>query len=126
MAKRWSHIRFLRHMMKRAVIFALFGIMTAFAVAMADMNKGADKMELFGGYKGKVPFPHRMHQENLGDCTICHSIFPQDPGSIDDLKEMGSLEKQQVMKKLCIKCHKEEKMKGNKAGPTVCSKCHIR
>ena len=83
-------------------------------------------MDLPGGTRGKVPFPHLLHQENLGDCNVCHSIFPQVPGSIEGMKEKGKIEKKHVMKKLCIKCHKKERMAGKPYGPTTCAKCHIR
>ncbi len=89
-------------------------------------NHGPEKMTLDGGSRGKVPFGHRVHQEKLDDCSICHSIFPKKPGSIEDLKKKGDLNKKQVMKKLCIKCHKAERMAGNTHGPTTCSKCHVR
>ncbi len=96
------------------------------SIGSDDMNVGAEQMTLEGGKKGNVPFAHRIHQEKLGDCEICHSIFPQESGSIKDLKKKGELDKKQVMKKLCIKCHKAERMAGNPYGPTTCSKCHIR
>jgi len=83
-------------------------------------------MDLSGGTRGKVPFPHQLHQENLGECNICHSIFPQVPGAIECMKEQGKIEEQYVMKKLCIKCHKKERMAGKPHGPTTCAKCHIR
>ncbi len=97
-----------------------------YSMGSDDMNTGAEKIRLDGGSKGKVPFAHRVHQEKLGDCDICHSIFPKEPGSIEDLKKKGDLNKKQVMKKLCIKCHKAERMAGNAHGPTTCSKCHVR
>ncbi len=126
MSTRRSHIRLNKYVMGAAVVFALLVIMTAFAVVTAEMNNGAEKIELFGGLKGKVPFPHRMHQNKLGDCNICHSFFLQATGSIEDLKAKGELEKRQIMEKLCVNCHKEEKRAGNKSGPTACSKCHVR
>lgn len=91
-----------------------------------EQNKGPVNIEIDGGTRGKVPFPHRRHQENLEDCKICHSIFPQKPGSIEDLKAQGKLEKKYVMNKLCTKCHKEMKIAGRKTGPLTCSKCHIK
>ena len=89
-------------------------------------NQGAEKIELDGGKRGKVPFPHRLHQEQLGDCEICHLIFPQEAGAIKNLKEQGKLKKKYVMNKLCTQCHKEKKKAGQQSGPTTCSKCHIK
>jgi hypothetical protein len=91
-----------------------------------DQNKGADSIEIDGGTRGKVPFPHRQHQERIVDCKICHSVFPQKPGSIKELKGQGKLKKKYVMNKLCTKCHKAKKKAGQKSGPTKCSKCHIK
>jgi hypothetical protein len=98
----------------------------AVASSMATQNKGAENIEIPGGKRGNVHFPHRRHQENLSDCQICHSVFPQHPGIIEKLKTEGKLKKKYVMNKLCTKCHKEKKRAGQKAGPTTCSKCHIK
>ncbi|MBT8368485.1 MAG: cytochrome c family protein [Deltaproteobacteria bacterium] len=99
---------------------------SSIAVSLAIENQGAEKIELEGGKRGKVPFPHRQHQKNLGDCQICHSIFPQEPGAIQELKAQGTLKKKYVMNKLCTKCHKEKKKAGQQSGPTTCKKCHIK
>ena len=101
-------------------------LLIVFSIASAGSNNGAEKMDLPGGDRGKVPFPHLRHQENLGDCNICHSIFPQVPGAIEDMKEQGKIKEQYVMKRLCTKCHKKERMAGKPHGPTTCAKCHIR
>ncbi len=106
-------------------IFIVSIIAAAFAVATEE-NKGAATMELFGGYKGKVPFNHQNHQTRLKDCNACHNTFPKTPGVIQDMKSKGKLKKKQVMNKMCIKCHKAEKKAGNKTGPTTCSKCHVK
>ena len=109
-------------LMSTAVVIA--GSSVAFSVV--NQNKGAENIKIDGGKKGKVPFPHRQHQERLVDCKICHAIFPQNPGSIKKLKAQGKLKKKYVMNKLCTKCHKETKKTGRKSGPTRCSKCHIK
>lgn len=89
-------------------------------------NMGADQMKLNGGTQGLVPFPHHLHQQTLGDCMVCHSNFAQEKGSIDKAKAESKLAKKQVMNKLCIQCHRTEKQAGKKAGPTTCSKCHVK
>jgi len=96
------------------------------ALTMADQNKGAANIKINAGKKGKVPFPHRQHQDRLGDCKICHSVFPQKPGSIAELKAAGKLKKKYVMNKLCTKCHKEKKRAGQRSGPTKCTTCHLK
>jgi hypothetical protein len=82
------------------------------AVSPATENQGAENIVLEGSKRGKVHFPHRQHQKNLGDCQICHSIFPQEPGAIRKLKAQGVLKKKYVMNKLCTKCHKKMKKAG--------------
>ena len=93
---------------------------------VGSANNGAEEMLLEGGSRGNVPFPHRTHQEVLGDCNKCHDLFPQETGAITRLKKSGDLKKKQVMNKSCVKCHKSMKKGGGKAGPTTCSKCHVR
>lgn len=106
-------------------IFAMIaGLMTA--SSRATQNKGAETIEINGGKRGNVPFPHRQHQTQLGDCQICHTVFPQKAGAIAELKAEGKLENKYVMNKLCTKCHKEKKNAGQKSGPTTCAKCHIK
>ena len=101
-------------------------LITGFSIALtlADQNKGAANIEINAGKRGDVQFPHRQHQDRLVDCKICHSVFPQKPGSIAELKAEGKLKKKYVMNKLCTKCHKEKKRAGQKSGPTTCTKCH--
>ena len=105
----------------------LFLIAGSIALSSAPAeNKGAAEIKLPGGTRGLVPFPHHRHQDKLGDCEICHSLFPQKAGIIKELKEQGKLKKKYVMNKLCTKCHKEKKSEGLKSGPTECAKCHIK
>jgi hypothetical protein len=92
----------------------------------ATENKGAAEITLPGGTRGLVPFPHHRHQDKLGDCEICHSVFPRKAGIIEALKAQGNLKKKYVMNTLCTKCHKQKKREGIKTGPTTCAKCHIR
>ena len=110
------------------VLFSIFTILAGAMVvdSMATQNKGAANIEIDGGKRGNVPFPHHQHQAQLGDCKICHSVFPQKSGSIKELKAEGTLKKKYVMNKLCTKCHKEKKRAGQKSGPTTCTKCHIK
>ncbi len=107
-----------------SITFILSGVMAA--SSMATQNKGAENIELEGGKRGNVHFPHRQHQAQLKDCKICHTVFPQKAGSIKALKAEGKLKKKYVMNKLCTKCHKAKKRAGQKSGPTKCKKCHIK
>ena len=108
------------------IIFLSFIEIFGCSIGSLNINTGAEKIIIEGGKKGNVPFAHRLHQKQLSDCNICHSYFPQKAGAIKYLKNNGQLKKKQLMKSLCIKCHKTEKNAGNPSGPTTCSKCHIK
>jgi hypothetical protein len=108
------------------IVFALFICMMLVVSAIAVENKGAERIMIAAGSRGVVPFPHHSHQNVLGDCQICHALFPQEPGGIARLKKEGRLVKKQVMNKLCVNCHKLQEKMGNPSGPKTCSKCHIK
>jgi len=111
---------------KTVVILIVFGILFSVAMAVAFQNTGAPNITLEGGKKGNVYFPHHMHQDNIKDCNVCHNLFPQQAGVIQDLKNLEKLKKKQVMNKKCLKCHRAKKKAGEKTGPTSCSKCHLK
>jgi hypothetical protein len=115
-------------MVRGVLLQVAFILVSGAAVALcnSEQNKGAKEIELKAGKRGNVYFPHRSHQERLGDCNICHSVFEQKPGIIEELKAQGKLKKKYVMNKLCTKCHKQKKKAGEKSGPTTCKKCHIK
>jgi hypothetical protein len=90
----------------------------------ASENKGAEIILINGGKMRDIHFPHHRHQNVLGDCNVCHDLFPARAGSITELKEQGKLKKKQVMEDHCIDCHKKRKAAGKKTGPTSCARCH--
>jgi hypothetical protein len=95
-------------------------------LALADgQQRGADDMVLAGGKTGSVPFPHHRHQDAMGDCMACHTLFPQKAGSIEVLKAEGKLRKKAVMNS-CSKCHRNLATAGRPSGPTSCKDCHSR
>lgn len=113
----------------RSVTRMLLGTVLASAVAItavAAQDQGAEKFVLDGGSRGSVSFPHRLHQDNLGDCQACHDAFPMKQGVIVELKAEGKLKKKQVMNSKCVDCHKKYKADGKKFGPVKCGECHTR
>jgi hypothetical protein len=106
------------------VIMAIF-IFTG-AIAVAVQNAGSRDIRLDGGKKGPIDFPHHLHQNAIGDCNACHSVFPQKPGIIKKLKLQKELKSKQVMNKTCLKCHRAQKRAGKKTGPTKCAQCHVK
>ena len=101
----------------------IVGILLGTSAAAVGENKGVENLLLQGGNLGNVPFSHHMHQNALGDCKLCHNLFPQVSGSIDQLKTGGKLKKKAVMDQ-CQTCHKQRETKGEKTGPTKCAGCH--
>lgn len=91
----------------------------------AAIKTGAENITLDAGKKAAVPFPHKRHQAiDSITCNACHDLFPKALGSIADLKADGVLGRKQVMKALCISCHKETAGAGKTSGPTSCRACH--
>lgn len=113
-------------MKAKTVVLLIIAMILIVGVTAAVENKGAERITLAGDKSGKVSFPHHRHQDVLVDCKICHSIFPQKAGIIEELKAQGKLVKKQIMNELCTKCHREKKKAGEKTGPVTCKTCHIK
>ena len=118
--KKWSN------KMRYGLFFLLAGVLLFSSFAVAEQNKGPEKIEIDGGSRGKVPLPHRVHQTTLKDCNACHDVFPQKAGAIASLKAEGKLKNKHVMNKLCIACHRSVKKTGKPSGPVRCADCHIK
>ena len=110
---------------KIVVLWVVFVLVYGGVIFAGIEKKGPEQITLDGGQKGVVGFPHRQHQTTLGDCNICHNIFPQKLGVIQELKNQGKLAKKQVMDH-CRGCHRNRVKQGQKAGPTSCQKCHSK
>jgi c(7)-type cytochrome triheme protein len=108
---------------KQLFVLVVLILVGGFCLSVQAQNKGAAKMVINGGKSGNVPFSHHLHQEKLPECTVCHDLFPQKPGIIDELKANGTMKKKTVMKN-CQKCHRKTKKAGMKSGPVGCKKCH--
>lgn len=107
------------------LVLLLVVLMVAVSVAGVDaMDQGAAEMTMGGGERGEVWFPHQQHQKTLGDCNLCHDLFPQVSGSIEKQKVEGVLKQKQVMNKKCIACHRKMKKAGQASGPVSCKNCH--
>ncbi len=111
----------MRNTLQIVVGLSILFIFTAITVAA---NRGPGTIDIYGGSKGKVPFPHAQHQDRLKDCNVCHKVFPQEKEAIKKMKAKGTLKPKKVMNLQCIKCHKAEKKAGNPYGPVKCSTCH--
>jgi hypothetical protein len=113
--------------MKAKVIFiAAMSILFIFSSAFSEQNLGSESIILEGGDSGAVPFPHKLHQDSLKDCSICHELFDQEIGSIEKLKLENKLKAKQVMNTQCLKCHRDTKKAGNASGPVSCATCHSK
>lgn len=112
-------------MRKAAFAFVAVLVIGFFSVVNSEDHTGMSDLKVGAGGKGKVDFPHAKHQETLKDCSICHTLFPQKIGAIEELVKQEKLKKKQVMNQ-CRGCHKDMKKAGKPTGPTSCSKCHPR
>jgi cytochrome c-type protein NrfB len=113
--------------MRRAfLLFISTAMVWTAGLSLAQINTGAKELVIPCGNQGDVKFPHQQHQEALKDCMLCHDLFPQKAGSIQEMKQQGTLAQKQVMNKLCVKCHKAKKDAGEKSGPVTCSQCHAK
>ena len=111
--------------MPKFVIYSAIGFIMTTVLAIAGPT-GPDQMKLHGGDRGDVPFNHKLHQDNLKDCNVCHMLFPQKSNAIQEMIEQGDLKSKKVMNTLCTACHREKKKAGMATGPVTCSKCHIK
>lgn len=112
-------------MSRKLVILLMLGFsIFSFSIAVGE-NKGAERIVLKGGKLGDVAISHHLHQNAIGDCNICHTLFPQVAGSIEKLKAEGKLKKREAMDR-CVECHKQVATTGGKALPIKCGECHKR
>ncbi|MBU3947656.1 MAG: cytochrome c family protein [Proteobacteria bacterium] len=102
------------------LLLTVIGLNTAYC---ADEKVIKEFVEISGGEKGNITFPHEKHQKTLKDCMICHNLFPKKTGVIAEMITDGKLQKKQVMNH-CLACHREMKKTGEKTGPTSCFQCH--
>ncbi len=110
-------------MKRKLIIFLLPGFFFFLCATAGGQDKGPENVVIQGGKLGSVPLSHHLHQNVIGDCGICHTLFPQAAGSIEKLKAEGKLKKREVMNR-CVECHKKGATTGSKAAPTKCSECH--
>ena len=110
----------------KAILLGSACLMLLAGSIAAGQMKGAERLILYGGSTGDVPFPHQTHQTVIGDCQVCHDIFPQAAGAIEQLKAEKKLKRKQVMNKHCIDCHRAMKKEGAVTGPTTCKACHVK
>ncbi len=110
--------------LKGTLLIILFALLFSSLAVFAGENRGDEMLTLEGGKQGSVAFPHYQHQDNLKDCQICHGVFPQKKGAIEEMKVQGKLKSKAVMNKQCVKCHRSEKKAGNPSGPLTCTTCH--
>lgn len=80
----------------------------ALTIFAAGAAMAADTMT-FPAKNGTVTFNHKMHQDTLKDCKICHE---KGPGKIEGFGK-------DFAHKTCKGCHADKK-----AGPTKCGECH--
>ncbi len=105
--------------MKRFIVIA---VAVAFVFpSIPVFAQGPETITLPAKMMGNVTFPHKMHQETLKDCKICHHMGVAAGACTKCHGKEGS--KAPSMKdaahKLCKGCHQKEGK-----GPTNCKDCH--
>ena len=80
----------------------------ALTLFTASLAMAADTITL-PAKNGNITFNHKMHQEMLKDCKICHE---KAPGKIEGFGK-------DFAHKTCKGCHTDKA-----AGPTKCADCH--
>lgn len=110
-------------MLKKAIVIGVSILSLAFVGSAFAGGMGAATMTLDGGHMGNVNFPHHLHQMKVGNCQVCHKLFPKEAGAIKKGIAAGTLKKMQVMN-ACKACHQNLKNEGKAAGPTSCMGCH--
>lgn len=111
----------------KTVKIAMMGLLMVATIAVlsvAAKDMGPVQFSLDGGNKGAIDFPHKLHQDTLGDCKACHDVFPMEHGVIKKMKAQKELKAKQVMNKTCIACHRAYKAEGKEYGPISCKDCH--
>jgi cytochrome c-type protein NrfB len=111
------------HVKTKLMIALVLGLSLVPFKNLTGQDKGAATMMLQGGSLGVVAFNHHLHQTALGDCNLCHNLFPQVSGSIEKMKAEGKLKKREVMGQ-CQDCHKQKAASESKTLPVKCGECH--
>jgi hypothetical protein len=112
-------------MRKTAILFLVASAVLLSSSFLWAQNKGAKEIVIPGGTAGSVSLKHHLHQNALGDCNLCHNLFPQAAGSVQKLRDDEKLERKILMNQ-CQKCHREKTNAGFKAGPVTCKGCHAK
>jgi hypothetical protein len=117
--------------MKRGLLTV--GILGGFllAVLMATGAFAKDVVEYNPSY-GKVTFAHKKHSEKI-ECTKCHHTWKKGETTGTLCKECHkakaegkTLSAKDAYHKDCKGCHDEAKKSKKPAGPTECTKCHVK
>ena len=93
----------------RQVITKIMSTIAMLSLSSAVLAAGPDTIELPASM-GKVTFNHKMHQDNLKDCSKCHASPAG--GKIEGFGK-------DLAHNTCKGCHA-----ANNKGPTSCKECH--
>jgi hypothetical protein len=123
--------------MKRGLIS--MGILAGFLLSVLMVSgvfaqqKAKDEYSLKVSY-GDVKFTHKKHADSIKDCARCHHKIDgklQDPvkacKSCHKAKAEGKApSSKDAYHKDCKGCHEEAAKAKKAAGPTACTKCHVK
>jgi len=123
--------------MKKGLIS--MGILAGFLLSVLMVSgvfaqeKAKDEYILKVSY-GDVKFTHKKHVDSIKDCVKCHHKIdgkPQDPvkacKSCHKAKAEGKApSSKDAYHKDCKGCHEDAAKAKKVAGPTACTKCHVK
>jgi hypothetical protein len=119
--------------MKKGLIS--MGILASFllSILMVSGVFAKDVVEYNPAY-GKVTFTHKKHAETLKiDCVKCHHTWKkgETTGKVckdcHKAKAAGkAISAKDAYHKDCKGCHEQAKKANKPAGPTSCTKCHVK
>jgi len=105
--------------MKRILaIMVAVGLVALGTATLVSADNGPEVIKL-PAKMGEVTFPHKMHQDKVGDCVKCHHNGVE-AGACRSCHDGTKAPKfKDAAHKLCKDCHKEMN-----AGPKGCKDCH--
>ena len=101
-----------------SLLFIFFLLTLAAPVTAEDQGPPEVKLP---AKLGTVTFPHRVHQERIGNCQTCHHKGVEAGacrGCHDIVKRAP--QGKDAFHKVCRGCHEDQ------GGPTQCNGCHVR
>lgn len=104
--------------MKRLIaVLVAVGLIALGSAALVSADNGPAEIKL-PAKMGDVTFPHKAHQDRMGDCNACHHKGVEAGACTSCHDGTKAPKAKDAFHKLCKDCHKE------KGVDTGCKTCH--